>query len=64
MDDNWCLFRGTLNDLVQEHVPSKQVRGKYRPPWFTQRHERLCRLKERYYLKAKQQEGQKHWDQF
>lgn len=64
VDSNWCLFRDTILGLVKKHVPSKQVQGKCQPPWFTHKHKRLCRRKERYYIKAKQKGGQQRWDQF
>jgi hypothetical protein len=64
VEENWCTFRDSMCNLIEENVPTKMVSGSPRVPWLTARLLKLCRKKERYYVKAKKLGGASRWDKY
>ena len=62
-EENWQLLKNGLQDITSKNVRTKPIRGTSNAPWFTQVHKKLCRKKERYYIKAKKKGGD-HWDKY
>ena len=46
VNENWTTFKNAIKHLIEKYVPSKMIKKKCYPPWFTHKHKRLCRKKE------------------
>jgi hypothetical protein len=66
VEENWCTFRDSMCNLIEENVPTKMVSGSPRVPWLTltARLLKLCPKKERYYVKANKLGGASRWDKY
>ena len=63
-ETNWTWFRDSLNDIVKKHIPHKLVKGRMRSPWFTTTLKRLCRKKEKSYIRAVKSHKDSDWQAF
>ena len=64
IEDIWSTFKNIIHEAIELHVPSKEISGKYRPPWITTEVSRLIRRKQRIYNKAKKYNRPADWEKF
>ena len=62
IEQNWNAFEAHMKQLVKEHVPKKNVGGRYHLPWMTSTMRRMYRKKGRLYSKAKKKGAR--WKEF
>ena len=64
VEELWHDFTNTLNQLCEECIPSKLIRGKSSLPWITQEIKRMIRKRDSLYTQYKKSENEKIRDQF
>ena len=62
IEENWSAFETHMKQLMKEHVPKKNVGGRFHLPWMTSALRRMCRKKGRLHAKAKRNKS--HWKEF
>ena len=60
----WAIFKTTLFDLCNQHIPKITIQSGFQPPWFDSDAHRLCREKERWRAKYKQTNNIDHYNKF
>lgn len=61
VNDNWCMFKEKLHELIELHVPRKIITTNRRSPWFTRSLKRLGNRKRRLYVRARSSGRSEHW---
>jgi len=54
VDENWVSFKQNLQELVDQHVPSRQSRSRQHLPWITPAIRRMSKKKQRLYNKSQE----------
>jgi len=54
VDKNWVSFKQNLQELVDQHVPSRQSRSRQHLPWITPAIRRMSKKKQRLYNKSQE----------
>ena len=63
IEENWNWFKTSILSVVNDLVPHKRVSGSS-APWFNSKMKRLCRKKEKAYIRAKKSNSAADWDRF
>lgn len=53
VDTNWCMFRNKIQELIDLHVPRKNITTNHKCPWYNQALKRMANKKKRFFRKAK-----------
>jgi hypothetical protein len=61
IDDMWGLFKSTIMEGVEKHIPSRIRRRNNSLPWMNRELRRLLRSKKRHYKKAKKSQNWKNY---
>lgn len=64
VEENWNHFKNGLTNIINRTVPQKIARGRSRPSWLSTDLIRLCRKKERLYVKAIKSGSTSDWQIF
>ena len=64
VDENYKKLEKHVNQIIDDHVPSKTTTSRFNVPWMTPTIKRMCRKKQRLYNKAKRTHKSQHWDRF
>ena len=64
VETNYKAFVNHINSLMEEHVPSKMTKSRFRTPWLTSSVKRMCRKKQRLFNRAKQSKRKQHWEAY
>ena len=64
MDENYKKLENHINQIIDDHIPSKTTTTRFNVPWMTPSIKRMCRKKQRLYNKAKRTHRSRHWDSF
>jgi len=64
VEENWIFFKDGLCRIIDQIVPQKIARGRSRPSWLSTDILRLCRRKERSYVKAVKSGLPEDWEKF
>ena len=64
VDENYQFFKSTINDSITNHIPQKNISGRWNVPWLTTSIKRLTRKKQRLYNKARRTGDPGDWKKF
>ena len=64
VDDNYESLKSHVNNIIDDHVPSKMSTTRFNVPWITPAIKRMCRKKQRLFNRAKRTRKPRHWDSF
>ena len=53
VDENYQVFKISVNENIRNHIPQKNISGRWNVPWLTTSIKRLTRKKQRLYDKAR-----------
>ena len=61
VDENWCMFKAHVMEMLKKHVPTKFLTSWYNLPWFNRRLKSLVRKKQNLYNWASKSQKPAHW---
>ena len=64
VDENYQFFKSSINDSIRNHIPQKNISGRWNVPWLTTSIKRLTRKKQRLYNKARRTGDPSDWKKF
>ena len=64
VDENYQVFKISINDSIRNHIPQKNISGRWNVPWLTTSIKRLTRKKQRLYNKARRTNNPSDWKKF
>ena len=64
VETNYKAFVDHINSIMEEHVPSKMTKSRFRTPWLTSSVKRMCRKKQRLFNRAKRSIRNQHWEAY
>ena len=50
VDENYQFFKSSINDSIRNHIPQKNISGRWNVPWLTTSIKRLTRKKQTLYI--------------
>lgn len=63
VNTNWCMFRNKIQELIDLHIPRKNITTNHRHPWYNQTLKRMANKKKRIFRKAKSSGKPEHWSE-
>ncbi|XP_072051494.1 uncharacterized protein [Amphiura filiformis] len=64
VQEKWDSLENEIKAIMDRRVPSKMSSTRHDLPWFSRKHRRLTRCKQRLYNKAKASRSEKDWERF
>ena len=61
VEQNWNFFHENILQVVEEHIPAKQITASNHLPWMTSQLKRLIKRKQRLYNRAKRFKRPSDW---
>ena len=64
VDDNWNLFKTSLKQSMDTHIPQKKITSRWNLSWITTNIKRLCRRKKRAWDAGKRNHNSHAWKRY
>ena len=64
VDNMWQEIKGTINQVISDHVPTKRTAARHTHPWVDTKLRRAMRRKYRAYMKAKHTKSPADWERY
>ena len=64
VNDKWNIVNSEVTNIINKYVPHLFTSSRHNLPWFTRILKKLCKRKQRLYIKAKKTRNQHDWQEF
>ena len=64
VSDNYVKLKNHIDQVIEAHIPSKQVTIRFNVPWISTNIKRMCRKKQRLYNRDKRTRKSRHSEKF